>query len=312
MIKTICKRNSFYLVLVCSLLLIAPNTSTADEKSKASAKSPSSKTLRSMARVYMAYGEYAKAQPLAEKALIQARAEGAADSELAMCLIDLATLYTYQGKLADAEEMCKLGLELQKRALYKNHPYIAYTSRTLSSIYYERGEYSKAKSTLDEAVVIMLDIHSTDDKAMAPFYVDIAKVLTAQDNLEQAESYYQKAMLLINTSYGPNHLYTANVLADIAKLYTLQGKYSKAEELINRAIAVQEKTYGTNHHLVSGSWLTKAKICQEKGNFAQAEQLVNKSLAALEKSGNTAAVAKFKKDAKDILVSRQVAYKPQD
>jgi tetratricopeptide (TPR) repeat protein len=311
MMKIICKSKSVYLVLICSFLLILPNTGAADEKSKASVKSPSSKTLRSMARVYMAYGEYAKAKPLAEKALTQARAEGAADSELAMCLIDLATLYTYQGKLADAEEMCKLGLTLQKKTLYKNHPYLAYTSRTLSSIYYEQGEYSKAKSALDEAVVIMLDIHSADDKAMAPFYVDMAKVLAAQANLEQAESYYQKAMLLINASYGPNHLYTANVLADIAKLYTLQGKYSQAEELIDRAIAAQEKTYGTNHHLVSASWLTKAKICQEKGNFAQAEQLINKSLSAIEKSGNPAAIAKFQKDAKDIRV-RQVAYKPQD
>jgi tetratricopeptide (TPR) repeat protein len=311
MIKTICKRNSVYLVLVCSLLLTAPNAGATDEKSKASVKSPSSKTLRSMARVYMAYGEYTKAQPLAEKALIQARAEGAADSELAMCLIDLATLYNYQGKLVDAEEMCKSGLELQKRTLYKNHPYLAYTSRTLSSIYYEQGEYSKAKSALDEAIVIMLDIHSTDDKAMAPFYVDMAKVLTAQDNLEQAENYYKKAMPLINTSYGPNHLYTANVLADIAKLRTLQGKYFEAENLINQAIAVQEKTYGPNHHLVSGSWLTKAKICQAKGNFAEAEQLINKSLAALEKSGNPAALAKFQKDAKDIRI-RQVAYKSQD
>jgi tetratricopeptide (TPR) repeat protein len=304
------KSKSVYLVLACSLLLIVPNAGVADKKSEASVKCPSSKTLRSMARVYMSYGEYAKAQPLAEKALTQARAELSADSEIAMCLIDLATLYTYQGKLVDAEEMCKSGLELQKRTLYKNHPYLAYTLRTLSSIYYEQGEYSKAKSALDEAVVIMLDIHSADDKAMAPFYVDIAKVLVAQNNLEQAESYYQKAMLLINISYGPKHLYTANVLADIAKLYILQQRYAEAEELIDRAIAVQEKVYGSNHHLVSASWLTKAKIYQEKGDIIQAENLVNKSLAALEKSGNTAAVAKFRKDAKDILVSRQVAYKP--
>ena len=300
------KSKVVFLVLVYSLVL---NPNMANGKSDASGKCPSSKTLRSMARVYMAYGEYAKAQPLAEKALTLAKTKEAQDSELAMCFIDLSILYNYQGKLVDAEEMCKSGLNLQKKTLYKNHPYLAYTLRTLSSIYYEQGEYSKAKSALDEAVVIMLDIHSTDDKAMAPFFVDMAKILVAQDNLEQAESYYQKAMLLIDTSYGPNHLYTANVLADIAKLYTLQERYAEAEELINRAIAVQEKTYGSNHHLISASWLTKAKICQEKGDFVQAEQLINKSLAVLEKSGNTAAVSKFKKDAKDILV-RQVAYKP--
>jgi tetratricopeptide (TPR) repeat protein len=286
-----------------------PNAGAADKKSETSVKCPSSKTLRSMARVYMTYGEYAKAQPLAENALTLARAEGAADSEIAMCLIDLATLYTYQEKLVDAEEMCKSGLELQKITLHKNHPYLAYTSRTLSSIYYEQGEYSKAKSVLDDAVVIMLDNPIVDDQAMAPFFVDMARILVAQGNLEQAENYYQKVIPVINACYGPDHLYTASVLADVAKLYFLQERYAEAEKLINQAIAIQEKIYGSDHHLISASWLTKAKICQKQGNFVQAEQLINKSLAALEKSGNAAALEKFQKAAKDISI-RQVAYKP--
>ena len=305
--KTSHKSKMIFFVLVCSLGL---NTSISNGKLEPPQKYPSSKTLRSTARIYMAYGEYAKAQPLAEKALNLAKIQESPASELAMCLIDLATLYTYQGKLADAEEMCKLGLELQKMTLRKNHPYLAYTSRTLSSIYYEQGEYSKAKSALDEAVVIMLDSHIANDTDTAPFLVDMARILLAQGNLEQAENYYQKALLLINTSYGPNHLYTASGLADIAKLYVLQERYAQAEELINRAIAIQEKTYGSNHHLISASWLTKAKICQEQGNLVQAEQLINKSLAALEKSGNAAALEKFQKATKDIRV-RQVAYKPQ-
>jgi len=128
--------------------------------------------------------------------------------------------------------------------------------------------------------------------------------------LEEAESYYQRAMLLINNSYGPKHLYTANVLGDIAELYTLQGRYTEAEELINRAVAVQEKIYGSNHHLIAASWLTKAKICQVKGDTTQAEKLINKALIAIEKSGNVAAFAKLQQDAKEIRVSKQVAYAP--
>ncbi len=70
-----------------------------------------------MARVYMAHGDYTKAQPLAEKALTLAREKDASDSERAMCLIDLATLYKNQNKLVDAEKMSELVLELQKKIL---------------------------------------------------------------------------------------------------------------------------------------------------------------------------------------------------
>ncbi|MHC4570472.1 MAG: tetratricopeptide repeat protein [Planctomycetota bacterium] len=304
------KWQSKILHILLALGLVLLNSSITNGKPRPVKKNPSSRTLRSMARVYMAYGEYAKAQPLAEKALTLARRKGAPDSELAMCLIDLATLYKNQDKLFDAEKMCKLGLKLQKKVLYKNHPYLAYTLSTLSSIYNQQGKYYQSRSALDEAMAIMLDCHSADDKAMAPFFVDMAKLHVAQGNLEEAESYYQKAILLINSSYGPDHLYTANVLASMAKLFTLQERYAKAEELINRAVAVQEKIYGSDHHLIAASWLTKAKICQVKGVHAQAEKLINKALIAIEKSGNAAAFAKLQQDAKEIRVTKQVAYVP--
>ncbi|MHC4125259.1 MAG: tetratricopeptide repeat protein [Planctomycetota bacterium] len=302
------KWQSKTLYILLALGIVLWSSSVANGKPRPIKKTPSSKTLRSMARVYMAYGEYAKAQPLAEKALTLARRKGTSDSELAMCLIDLATLYKNQNKLVDAERMCELGLKLQKKVLYKNHPYLAYTLSASSSIYCEQGKYYQARSALEEAMAIMLDAHSANDKAMAPFFVDIAKLHVAQGDLEEAERYYQKAMLLINSSYGPDHLYTANVLTGIAKLYTLQERYDEAEKLINRAVTVQEKIYGSDHHLIATSWLIKAKIYQVKGDTTQAEKLINKALIAIENSGNTAAFAKFQQDAKEIRVSRQVAF----
>ena len=298
------KNKGLFLALIFTLVLM--NLSMAN----AAGKCPSSKTLRSMARIYMAYGEYSKAQPLAEKALTLAKRKGSSNSELAMCLLDLATLYKSQDKLVDAEEMCELGLKLQEKVLYKNHPYLAHSLRILSSIYQQQGKYRQARSALDEAMAIMLDSHSAEDKAMIPFFVDIAELCVAQGALEKAESYYQKTIDLINHSYGPDHLYTANVLTGIAKLYTLQQRYTEAEEHIDRALTVQEKIYGSDHHLVAPSWLLKAKICQIKGNYIQAERLVNKSLIAIENSGNAAAFAKFQHEAEEIRISKQVAYAP--
>ena len=153
----------------------------------------------------------------------------------------------------------------------------------------------------------MLDGHSADDKAMAPFFVDKAELYVAEYDLEKAETYYRKAMEMINNSYGSKHLYTANVIAKMAKLNTMQGKYDQAEKMIDKAISLQEKIYGPEHHLVATSWLTKAKICQAKGQFAQTDKLIDRTLAAIEKSGNTTAFAKLRQDAKDIHMNKQVA-----
>ncbi len=296
------ERKNHFLVLTLIILLVE---SIAWGLPLPNKKNLSCKTLRSMARVYMAYGEYTKAQPLAEQALLFAKERGEPDSELAMCLIDLATLYKSQGKLLEAAGLCEQGQKLQEKVLYKSHPYVAYTLRTLASIYLEQGDYNKASNAMDKAISIMLESHAENDKSLAPFWVDIASILVAKGDYQKAESYYDRAMSLINTSYGPDHLYTANVLASVAKLYTLQGKHDEAEKIIDRTIAKQEKIYGQGHHLVAPSWLIKARICRAKGNNYDSEELFKKALDSVRKSGNMALFTKLEKNVEEIRADRQ-------
>jgi len=309
--------KTHFLVLVFSIVLLTANLAggktqqqqdtckTQKGLSCKTQKGLSCKTLRIMARVYMAYGEYKKAQPLAEQALTLAKQRCESDSELAMCLIDLATLYNNQNRLTDAEKMGELGLKLQKKALYKGHPYVAYTLRTLGAIYREQGRFNKAGFALDEAMAIMLESHTENDKALIPFWVDIAALFVAQGNLEQAESYYSKARASINSSYGPDHLYTAIVLSSVAKLYIMQGRYDEAEELIDRSVATQERFYGPDNHLIAGSWLTKARVCQLKGDDVRSKKLIQKALDAVRKSGNMTIFTKLEQRAKEIRAGKQ-------
>jgi len=299
------RKNHFFALII--ILLIA---NIAKGEAQQAKKELSSKTLRAMARVYMAYGEYTKAQPLAEQALTFAQKRGEQDSELSMCLIDLGTLYKSQNKLLDAEKMCEQGLILQEQVLYKSHPYVAYTLRTLGSIYLEQGNYTKAANAMEKAMNIMLESHTKDDKALAPFWVDIAAILAAKGDYKEAESYYNKAMTLINISYGPDHLYTANVLGSVAKLYTLQGRQDEAEELIDRTIAKQESIYGPEHHLIAPSWLTKARICYAKGNYSNSEKFFEKALTSVRKSGNMALFAKLEQSVEEIRTNKHSISRP--
>jgi tetratricopeptide (TPR) repeat protein len=300
------KNRTLLFLLVCSVLLLS--TGKVDGKKLLVKKTPSPRTLRAMARVYMAYGEYEKAQPLAEQALISAKNKNASDSELCSCLIDLAYLYNELGRLEDAEKMCVLGLKLQEKVYYEKHPYIAHTLTNLSSIYQAQGRYQKAKAALNRAVTIMLDCHTENDKAMIPFKVAFAQLLTAEGDFKKADTYYQSAMALINKSYGPNHLYTATVLADIAKLYTLQQRYNEAENLINRSVATQEKYYGPKHHLIASSWLTKAEVCRVKKNYAESNRLIEKALSAVKKRGSAVIFAKMKQRADKIRSIKPAAF----
>jgi len=302
-------QESRNLVFAAALSIILLNSSFAGESPAINRASLSTKTLRSMARVYMAYGDYAKAQPLAEQALASAKTKSAADSELCLCMIDLAYLYINQNRLDEAEQLCIAGLNLQEKIYTKDHPYVAYTLRTLGAIYRDQGKFTQAWASINRAMTIMLACHPADEPVLAPFKVDMAELSAAEGDFDGAESYYMQVLDLIGDSYGIDHLYTANVLSGLAELYTIQGRYAEAEPLINHARAVQETVYGSEHYLVAPAWLTTAQICQAKGNYPEAERLLHRAASAVEKTGNITASAKLQQRIEQIRGQKQIAFR---
>ena len=234
----------------------------------------SAKTLRSMARIYMAYGDYKKAAPLAEEALMTAKSTFSGDAEIGSCYGDLAYLYRAMGQHNKAEHMCLTSIEYQKKAYFDMHPYVAMSLKTLSGIYMDQKKFVKAKIALDKAVEVMLDTHDKEEQSMAPFYVEYGKLYGLIGENSNAEKYFSKAMIMINDSYGPEHLYTATVLKSYADFKSQCGNYNKAMELAKKAVSIQEKVYGSDHHLLADTWVTLAGINHMQGNALQAGKLL--------------------------------------
>ena len=239
--------KSTILILFC-ILLVFPGL--ARSRALPAQKAFSCSSLRSMARIYMAYGGYAKAQPLLIRALQLAEQNHVEDTEVCACAIDLAYLYKEQGKLTDAETTCRLGLELQQKVYREDHPYVAYTLRILSEIYRKQGRYQEAANALERALDIVQRVGRGSEQEVAPFKVDMAHLLIAQGHYAQAESHFIEALSVIETAYGPEHLYTAKVRTGLAMLYALEGRYVEADALVSEALPVQEKIYGRDHHLL--------------------------------------------------------------
>jgi len=272
--------RSAVLVLLCGSLL-AGGAARAGNDGPAQVDY-SCASLRSMARIYMASGGYEKAQPFLQRALYLAQGQSASDSEICACMLDLAYLYKSQGKLTEAERMCRSGLELQEKIYHENHPYVAYTLRILSEIYRGQARYQEAQNTLQRAIAIMHGVRPDDDEQTAPFNVDMARLLIERGDLASAQAYFDKAITPIEKSYGPEHLYTTKALASLAGLYVLQKRYAEAERLTSRILPVQEEVYGPDHYLLVPVWLLISQIDQAKGDLPSAKMLLDKALKAVE------------------------------
>lgn len=253
-----------------------------------------------MARTYMAFGKYEKAGVLAERALAQAKKQKAEDGEMALCLIDLGTVYGYEGLLSQAAEKFEEGVQLQKKALFVTHPYVAHTLRMLSDIYRRQDNLEQAEAVLSQAVTIMLDNCDLHSKEMAPFILESAKLQFAKGQTEQALTNYRIALDIYEQNYGSQHLMTANVLEDMALLYMAQKDTEQAGQSMAASLAIKSKIFGRYHSEMIDSWLTMAQICKYQGQPERCEYYLAKSTETASESRNAITMARVYEKANQI------------
>jgi tetratricopeptide (TPR) repeat protein len=223
--------------------------------------------------------------------LTQAKSEKAEDGEMALCLIDLGTVYGYEGLLSEAAEKLETGVELQKKALFEKHPYVAHTLRMLSDIYRRQNRMDQAEAVLSQAVTIMMNNCDLHSKEMAPFVLESAKLQFANGQMDLALANYQTALDIYEQNYGSGHLMTANVLEDMATFYMAQNDTERAAGLMSESLAIKNKIFGRYHSSLIDSWLTMARICKFQGQMERCEYYLAKSTETASQTRNVITMA---------------------
>ena len=261
-------------------------------EAKRTNKKLSTRTLRTMARIYMTTGNYDKARVLAEKAYSEALKTTVEFNEMALCMIDLATVYSNLEMLSKSDRMFQSGIKLQKQALFADHPYVAQTYRMLSDVQRRAGDLDEAEQSLSQAVSIMLNHCDIQSKEMSPFIFESAKLYSAKGQFEQAQVNYEMALDMAEQNYGPRHLMTANILESMAQCSIRQNDFQRADECISKAIKIQRGLLGRQNPMMIDVLLTKARVCRAQGQIDRSEYYLCQATASVEKSRNAITLAR--------------------
>src|SRR5207245_8946794 len=93
-------------------------------------------TLNALAALYYYMGQYAKAEPLYQRALkIREKAFGSNNPKTAYSLNDLGALYVAQDDYAKAEKLFQRALKIREKSLGADHPDTAVTMQNLAATY---------------------------------------------------------------------------------------------------------------------------------------------------------------------------------
>ena len=137
-------------------------------------------SLNNLANLYSAKGDYAKAEPLYQRALaIWEKALGP-DTPTSLISQQPRHLYSDKGDYAKAEPLYRRALAIREKALGPEHPDVATSLNNLADLYNDKGDYAKAEPLYQRALAIR-------EKALGPEHPNSAESLNLLARLYEAK-----------------------------------------------------------------------------------------------------------------------------
>lgn len=135
------------------------------------------------------------------------------------------------------------------------------------------NQYHKGEKNLNENAV-----------RVAFIFLREAKVLKEKGNYHDAIRMTEKALVILEKTFGSEHIHVSEILTILARLNQASGEYEKTILLYTRALKIKENTLGSNHQEVGSLLHALAKVYNFRGDYAASEPLLQRALAIYEKT----------------------------
>jgi serine/threonine protein kinase/Tfp pilus assembly protein PilF len=121
---------------------------------------------------------------------------------------------------------------------------------TMGSVYYSLGLYEPAEGLLREAVAT-LEEEPGQEASLAGGLDQLATVLWYENEFDEAEELYGRALELRERALGPDHPDVARSLNNLGLHYQTMGDFARAEHMYLRSLRIREQVLGPEHPRVS-------------------------------------------------------------
>jgi tetratricopeptide (TPR) repeat protein len=253
---------------------------------------PPTRTMRPMSKLLsataayrvLAFGAYAQAQPLYERALmISEKAWGPGHYMTRTILNQLGLLFQAQGNLKDAKPLFERVLAANEEVLGSEDFFTVTTRNNLATVLHAQGDLEGARLLL-ERVLATREKKLGEHSYTAGTLDFLAAVLQDQGDPAGAVALSERALAMREKVLGPDHLHTAASLNTLARLVRAQGDLLRARLLLERALAIHEKVIGPEHPDTATSLNNLGQLIAAQDDLAKALPLLERALAIREKA----------------------------
>jgi CHAT domain-containing protein/Flp pilus assembly protein TadD len=225
-------------------------------------------------------GQYLEAIPLAEEALVlQREALGDRHPIVATNLVNLATLYRYQGRYSEAERLYLEALDTFAATRPAGDEERLVAEQFLALLYADQGRYEEALSLMVEGLVWWRQLLAADHPELAIVLGNLASIYQDQGRYGEAEPLLQEAVAILRTSPEARPVSLAKVLTSLGRLYRDEGHFALAESAYQEAMTLFRTVREEQHPDLIPILNNLALLYQDQGRYSEAEGLLRDAQA---------------------------------
>lgn len=186
--------------------------------------------------------------------------------------------YKALGLYPEAQRHLERALELQDRALPREHRDRLHTLNNLAEVYWYQDKYEQAEPLFAAALAGRRRVLGDSHRETLSTMTNVATLQLAQGKLSDAESQYTKALDMMRRALGEEHPDTLSTMNNLAFLYRTQNRLAQAEPLYTRALDGRSRVLGAEHPDTLNTMNNLAALYARQSRFDQAEALFSKTL----------------------------------
>jgi tetratricopeptide (TPR) repeat protein len=204
---------------------------------------------------------FARAEKEFQAALDRTQAFPSTDFRTAETLSKLASLYTREGKFAEAENRQKQAVAMFEASAAPDDLRLACALIGLAVIYEFEGKGAEAGSIWDRSFPVLERAARPVDPGASSTMIDLRselRGLAMKYNRERQDSDAQtmeaRILVIDEKAFGPDGLETGNDAQSLGRLYERQGRYGAAFPILQRKLEISRKAYPKDSSVAARSY----------------------------------------------------------
>jgi len=200
-------------------------------------------TLLNLAYIYIDRSHYSKAEEYTKRALnIIEKSFGPQHPRVAIILGDLGYLYLKAGKYNESEKQYKSTIAMLEKEVGREHSKIAEYLSHLGQLYFETARYDEAEKHLKRGLAICEKEEKPDLEVKAGILSNLGSLyFRGLERYEDAESYFKKALKIIEEDLDMHFSKAKETVKDYAYLLRKLGREEEAADLEVRMKSYSKK-----------------------------------------------------------------------